>query len=266
MQEHIIGENKIYVVENEPNKEMGEIFRYPLVLVHGSWGGHWMWKMYDEFFTKSGFKTYTLDLRGHGKSGGELAGATMDSYASDVDAVVKELGIENPVIVGHSMGGLVTLMYSAINRSVKGMVSINGSPSKEAQGESKDVKYPEVYSPVDAGMPTDPMEAMRVFPDIPQEMLMKMKEMLGMESGLARSQRKKGVSVPKESLNTPMLFVGTEKANSVPFGVGIQKSKAMAEYYGGEFVEIKGATHPGILMGKEWQKGAEAVANWVKKL
>jgi len=182
MKEHFVGEDKIYVLENEV---VNQKFKNPLILIHGSWGAHWMWKMYNEFFTKEGFKTYTLDLRGHGKSGGELAGATMDDYVSNVESVVLEMNIEEPVIIGHSMGGLVAVMY-AENNNVKAMISINGSPSKEAQ-ESKEVKYPDVYSPADAGMPTDPMEVAKVFPDIGTEMLMTMKDMLQMESGAARS-------------------------------------------------------------------------------
>jgi len=93
-----------------------------------------------------------------------------------------------------------------------------------------------------------------------------MKEMLGMESGVARSRRKMGISVPKESIQAPMLFIGTEKTDSVSFGVGIEKSRAMAEYYDGDFVKIEGATHPGILMREMWMKGAETIGNWVKKL
>jgi len=67
-------------------------------------------------------------------------------------------------------------------------------------------------------------------------MLMKMKDMLGMESGVARSERKKGISVPKESLGgAPLLFIGAELGKSVPFGIGTEKSKAQHEVYGGKF-------------------------------
>jgi pimeloyl-ACP methyl ester carboxylesterase len=261
MNEHVIGENRIFVVDNNIENQS---FKHPLVLVHGSWGGSWMWGMYNKYFTKKGFRTYSLDLRGHGKSEGELAGVTMENYVSDVREIVENLEIENPVVIGHSMGGLVAVMYAS-KYVVSATISINGSPSAEVQESKKEI-FPEIYSPVDVGMPTDPMKAMEIFPDIDQAMLMKMKDMLGMESGVARSQRKKGISVSKDDLTSPLLFIGTEKADSVPFGVGIEKSRSMAEFYDGDFIEIEGATHPGILMGEMWQRGAEIIEDWLKDL
>ncbi|MBL4644438.1 MAG: hypothetical protein JKX80_01065 [Candidatus Pacebacteria bacterium] len=92
-----------------------------------------------------------------------------------------------------------------------------------------------------------------------------MKFSLKVESGVARSDRKRGVSVPKESLTQPLLFVGAEKGTSLPFGIGIEKVRAQAEYYGAPAVEVKGATHPGILIGKHWKDSANAVLQWLKQ-
>jgi len=91
-----------------------------------------------------------------------------------------------------------------------------------------------------------------------------MKMMLGVESGVARSERKKGISVPKESLKAPVLFIGAERGTSLPFGIGIELVRAQAAYYGAPVVEIQGATHPGLLIGKHWKKTAEAVVRWLE--
>ncbi len=234
----------------------------PLVLVHGSFGSSAMWMGYIEFLSKNGWNVYALDLRGHGKSEGSVEGATMNDYVVDVHQTVTENNLKDPVIIGHSMGGLIALMYGA-KHGAKAVVAIDPSPTKEVQGGGEKKDYPAKYSAMDAGMPSDPMQIMKALPDIPQEILMRMKDMLGMESGVARSERKLGISIPKDKLPMPVLFVGGELGESVPFGIGIRTSKAMADYYGKEVIEIKGATHPGILIGTHAMEAVEAIGKWI---
>jgi len=235
-----------------------------IILVHGSWGSSAMWMGYTQLLASSGWDVYALDLRGHGRSEGEVAGATMKDYANDITQVIIENELENPVIIGHSMGGLVALMY-ATEHGVRAVVAIDPSPSKEVQGGGEKKEYPVEYSPMNAGMPTDPTEVTKVFPDIPQEKLMKMKEMLGMESGVARTERKLGISIPKEKLSMPILFIGGELGESVPFGIGIKTALAMADYYKKEVIEIKGATHPGILIGNHAMEAVQKIEEWLSK-
>ncbi|MBI5004183.1 alpha/beta hydrolase [Candidatus Kaiserbacteria bacterium] len=245
-------------------KAQQQKYANPLVLIHGSWGSSAMWMGYTQFLSMKGFDVYAPDLRGHGKSEGALAGATMSDYVADVVRAVADHGLKDPVVVGHSMGGLIALMYAA-EYGAKAVIAIDPSPSKEVQGEGVHKDYLAIYSPMDAGMPADPMEVMKALPDIPQEMLMKMKDMLGMESGVARSERKLGISIPKEKLPMPILFVGGELGESVPFGIGIKTARAMADFYGKEVLEIKGATHPGILIGEHAMEAVQGIEQWIAK-
>ena len=77
------------------------------VLVHGAWHGAWCWEKLKTELESRGHKVVTLDMPGHGDDKTDLKTVTMDSYINAVgDLVNKEA---NPVIlVGHSMGGLVT--------------------------------------------------------------------------------------------------------------------------------------------------------------
>jgi len=241
-----------------------EDVRGSVILVHGSWGSSAMWIEYTQFLSQNGWDVYALDLRGHGQSEGSVSGATMEDYAQDVKQVVTEYDLNNPVIIGHSMGGLVALLYVA-QYGAEAVVAIDPSPTKEVQGEGEKKEYPATYSPIEAGMPADPMEAMKAFPDIFQETLMKMHQTLGKESGVARSERKSGISVPKEAVSMPALFVGGECGESVPFGIGIKTAQAMAEYYQKDVIEIKGATHPGILIGEHAMEAVQKIDAWLSK-
>jgi pimeloyl-ACP methyl ester carboxylesterase len=51
----------------------------------------------------------TLDLAGHGGSGGRRDAWTIQAFGGDVKAVVDRLGLDRVILVGHSMGGLVAV-------------------------------------------------------------------------------------------------------------------------------------------------------------
>ncbi len=260
-QEKTFGEDSLHTVSHIPEEKS---YPHPLVLVHGSWGGAWMWIKYIQFLTQQGFEVHALDLVGHGQSGRGVAGALMEDYENNVRTVVEELCLENEIIIGHSMSGLVALMY-ARDYNPGAVVSIDPSPSTEVQVPGEEKEYKKEYTAMDAGMPSDPQKVMEALPDLEPEQLMTMKAKLGLESGKARSQRKLGISVPKGSLPMPVLFLGGEHGESVPFGIGIEKARAMADYYEKEVYEVKGATHPGILVGKNFQDGAQKISEWLKE-
>lgn len=234
-----------------------------LVFIHMSWGSSWAFKYYIPFFVEAGYRCHSLDLRGHGQSGGSVEGATMQDYVDDVHAAVTVLQLDSPVVIGHSMGGLIALMYSD-QHAVSGTVSLDGSPTLEVQKTSEEKTYPADYTPADSGMPTSPFQVMKSLPDIYLWRLMGLKKNLTVESGVARSDRKRGMSVPKDSLQAPLFFVGAEKGTSLPFGIGIDKARAQAEYYEAPLYEVKGASHPGLLIGKYWSDAAGSVLSWLK--
>ena len=90
--------------------------RPAVVLLHGigSRGQSW-WPVVDPLAAR--FHLFQLDLRGHGASGKPERGYRMDNYAADLDAVLHALELEEPRIMGHSLGALVTLYWASTNPS-----------------------------------------------------------------------------------------------------------------------------------------------------
>jgi pimeloyl-ACP methyl ester carboxylesterase len=80
--------------------------RPPVILLHGAGGIHLSWP--PQVRRLAGERIYAPDLPGHGKSEGS-GRQSIDEYADDVIAFMKELKIRSAVIVGHSMGGAVAL-------------------------------------------------------------------------------------------------------------------------------------------------------------
>jgi len=75
-----------------------------VVLVHGAGGTRLHWPA--ELRRLSSATVYTLDLPGHGRSGGR-GHETIQGYARAVVAFLRTIGNERPVIAGHSMGGAI---------------------------------------------------------------------------------------------------------------------------------------------------------------
>ena len=261
--EHVVGAGQLHVMELIPDEQA---YENPLVLVHGSFGGFMMWQQIAHALVEKGFHIYALSLRGHKPNEEiDLGKVGMADYVDDIKLVTSELQLKNPVVIGHSMAGLLVLMYAKDN-SVSKVVAIDPSASAEVQGTvdpESIAKIPDVYTSMDAGMPQDPMEAMRALPDVPKEVLMKMREMLGQESGKARRDRKKGISIPKGSITAPILFLGAELGKSVPFGISPESTEKMSAYYDGKVIIIKGASHPGMLVGKQSKEVAETISSWL---
>jgi pimeloyl-ACP methyl ester carboxylesterase len=76
----------------------------PLVFVHGWSCDRSYWRGQVEHFAR-GHRVVTVDLAGHGESGAGRDEWTMPAFGEDVVAVVEELGLEDMVLAGHSMGG-----------------------------------------------------------------------------------------------------------------------------------------------------------------
>lgn len=71
---------------------------------------------FDHFARAHGVTSY--DLRGVGKSDRPEAGYSIPELADDAAALCAELGIERPVVVGHSLGGMIAVELAARYRAL----------------------------------------------------------------------------------------------------------------------------------------------------
>ncbi len=101
--------------------------RPPVLFVHGAYSAAWIWEYFLRLFAERGFSAYALSLRGHGGSEGDLASASFGDYVEDVELAAKTIG-GDPVLVGHSMGGLVVQHYLARGGKTRAMVALASTP------------------------------------------------------------------------------------------------------------------------------------------
>lgn len=82
------------------------------LLIHGSWHGAWCWERLVPRLEERGHRAAAIDLPAHGADTTPAYRATLGSYSRRVRAEAARLG-EKPILVGHSMGGMVVSQAAA---------------------------------------------------------------------------------------------------------------------------------------------------------
>ena len=67
----------------------------------------------------------TVDFRGHGCSD-DVASFSFENGVRDAGGVVDALGLDRPIIVGHSLGGMIASIYAATSGVCAGLVNVDG--------------------------------------------------------------------------------------------------------------------------------------------
>ena len=87
--------------------------RLDCVFIHGA-GGDWSsWYLQRNYFSPA-FNLFFMELPGHGGARGDAAQNIRD-YARWIKGTLEELKVLNPIVIGHSMGGAITMELALRN-------------------------------------------------------------------------------------------------------------------------------------------------------
>lgn len=104
-----------------------------LIFVHGWSCDHTYWREQTRELATD-HRVVTLDLAGHGDSGAERVVWNLESLADDVAAVAGALDLHDVVLIGHSMGGPVSLLAAAaMPNRVVGVVAVDALHDAEME-------------------------------------------------------------------------------------------------------------------------------------
>ncbi len=204
----------------EPQADAGR----RVVLVHGATTGPWV---FDGWAAEwPGADVRVPDLQ----EGLDVAHATMADYT---DRVLAAVGDQPAVLCGWSMGGLVAMM-AALQCRPSALVVIE--PSVPAEIDGGDPDWPLETGTYDAGTTYGPsVPGMRHRP----------------ESLLARSDRKRGISVP--AITCPLLVVaGHDYVDT--------RGLPVVEHYDADFVEFPTLSHFELVGDPQVR---DVIAQWV---
>ena len=93
----------------------------PLFLLHG-WGCNGeIFNQLKPFLTQY-FQVFTVDFAGFGKSEEPQSVWGVEEYTRSLEAIVRQEDIENPILIGHSFGGRISILFSSRNQTSKVML------------------------------------------------------------------------------------------------------------------------------------------------
>jgi pimeloyl-ACP methyl ester carboxylesterase len=130
----------------------------PVMLVHGMRCDHrHMSALFDHL--SATHRVINVDLRGHGASDAPDSEYTNEELAGDLAFLASHLGLERPVMIGHSFGGSVALYLAATHPElVSGLVLLDSGVRSTAEKEA------EMGAMIAAaGRDTDPAQGQQFF-------------------------------------------------------------------------------------------------------
>jgi pimeloyl-ACP methyl ester carboxylesterase len=216
--------------------------------------------------------TNVLDLRGHGLSlPMDFTTVTMEDYVADLDSVTAQIAAQGrpPVLVGWGMGGLVAMIHASRHPDTPGLVLLSPSSPQEVLGRTPAAQMTGFsvapYGPETYGIVPDDIEASRAAaPDLTAEELASVLEQSrgALESGVARRERRRGMSVPAAEVRCPVLVMAGDKDALV----SPETNQKVAEHFGGECLVLPGASHWGIVYhGPTVADAAGKLDTWLRR-
>lgn len=107
----------------------------PVILSHGGGQTRFSWGKAGMQLADAGYRTISLDLRGHGESEWAAdSNYSLDGFAGDLAAILNSLG-KPAFLVGASLGGLASLIVAGEHKApVAGLVLVDVAPRIEIEG------------------------------------------------------------------------------------------------------------------------------------
>ena len=231
----------------------------PLLFVHGYFGLAIAFERMMARMTSKGHRCVAIDLRGHGDSAldGDLGKVSIHDYADDVDRVARLLG--DPIIVGHSMGGLLAQL-AAVRGVAKGIVLLSPAPPRGIPVLSFKLAIHQArYMPailtsrvVVPGRSDLRILVLNRVPEAEREMLL---DLMVPDSGRAALQMSiLGVPVDRGQVKVPTLVIAGDQDLFIP----LSRGRRVAARYNAPIRVAPGRGHMLII-----EPGYEELCDWI---
>jgi len=246
-----------------------------VLMIHGAFAGGWCFADFAGALGARGWTCHAPDLRFHGgpapRPDPRLAATSIADYTRDMAAFAEGLD-EKPVLVGHSMGGLIAQQLAAKGLARGLLLLASCAPwgilptSEEERAVATGLMaagafWTQALQPVfeaaakDSLASLDPASQRRVF------------DKLGPESGRALFELflwmfdgQRTTAVAAERVTCPVLVVSGSHDKVVP----AETQRRIAQLYGSSavFREVQGHGHF-LLLEEGWEQLAQLCADWM---
>jgi len=111
----------------------------PVIFLHGFCETHKIWENFIPLLSPN-VKTFALDLPGFGSSPLHSSSFTLDEVAQELNFWIETQGLKQPILIGHSLGGYISLSMIATNPSLfSGLILVHSTamPDGDAKQQSR---------------------------------------------------------------------------------------------------------------------------------
>jgi non-heme chloroperoxidase len=236
-----------------------------MLLIHGMFGGSWQWERYQSLLAQRGFESHALNLRGHHGSRPvrDVGKVTLSQYVDDALEVAATL--DRPIVMGHSMGGLIAQKVAERGRT-RALVLIASAPPRWIPPVSwlllrKQLKYMKALLLHEPLLPKRADADVLMFNRTPLPDRDEQYPRLVPESGRAGFELSLGVeAVHAPRITAPVLVItGTDDRFVVP-----RIAHALARKYRATLKEYQSFAHH-IIVEPGWEKPCEDIVQWLQQ-
>ena len=240
--------------------------RPPVLCLHGLFAGGWVFERLLPLLAGRGYPAAALSFRGHPPSAPvpELGRASIGDYVADAADAARALG--RPIVIGHSLGGLVAQLLAA-QGLVRAAVLIDAAPPRGIAVLTRPLlaRMPRYLPALIASRPFLPRAAdldALVLNCVPIPDRAAARERFVADSGRAARQAALGkYAVPKRSVRVPLLVVSGEDDRFIPLEV----ARKIARRYDAPLLVARGHGHF-LLSEPGWEEQVRVVLDWLDAL
>ena len=238
----------------------------PVLCLHGLFAGSWVFERVLPLIAERGYPAAALSFRGHPPAAPlPMIGRTsIAGYCHDAFEAAREL--ERPIVIGHSLGGLVALLLASRNL-VRAAVLVSSAPPRGISVFSRPLllrmaRYLPALLFSRPFVPTASDLDALVLNEVPAHERAAIRGRFVPDSGRAARQVALGVyDIPLRSLRAPLLIVGAEHDRFVPIGA----ARRMARRYDAPLHVARGHGHF-LFAEPGWESELGAILDWIDKL
>jgi pimeloyl-ACP methyl ester carboxylesterase len=238
----------------------------PVLCLHGLFAGSWVYERVLPLLADRGYPAAALSFRGHPPSPamGSIGRQSIAAYAHDAAEAARAL--DRPIVIGHSLGGLVALMLATRNL-VRAAVLVASAPPRGISVLSRPLlaRMPRYLPALLLSRPflpsADDLDAL-VLNRVAPEDRAGVRTRLVPDSGRAARQAALGVVDARfRAARPPLLVVSGDDDQFVPVGV----ARRLAQRFDAPLHVARGHGHF-LFAEPGWQREISVILDWLDGL
>ncbi len=238
-----------------------------ILLIHGGWCGPWYWDDFGGRLAEQGHEVRAMRLRGHRQQPGRIW-HRIEHYLDDVRQAATEF-VDPPILVGHSMGGLLTQLHLERDPARGAVLLASIPPGGTARMVARlGARHPLPMLKANLLLRLRPLVGTPALvrdlfftSDTPQQVVDGCHARLQDESYLAFVDMLLFVRPRPSRVHAPMLVIGAERDGIVD----VSDVRRTARAYGVQAEILPGIGH-NVMLEEGWQQVADRIGSWVGQI